>query len=123
MNDIKNMLMSKPALWAVFGLTLLLAVITITVGRYDFTRCEQVLAPLPVNGAAFKVFFLLILAGLQAALTGAFFMGMLKESFMNRLVFLTGVLFMLVFIMLTLSDTLFRGIANPVEAERVQAIK
>ncbi len=82
-------------LTAVFGVLVLLTVVTVVTARLDLGPMNMPLA--------------IAIASAKAALVVAVFMALLYDNRVNTLVFFIGIVFVMVFLALTLSDTALRG--------------
>jgi len=88
--------LSKPQFyWGVFGLLVVLTIITVKVSYYDFGSLNIVVA--------------LLIATMKASLVAAFFMHLRHDSLFNTLAFLSAFLFLSLFILLTYDDLGRRG--------------
>jgi len=123
MSEEKNFLENRAVMWGAFGVVLIIACVSICIGGFDFSLYDQKFLPLPVDLGAFKIVVIFFFAIIQAVLIAALFLGLGKSKVLPRAIFLSGVMVMVVFTLLTLSDTLFRGTANPIESERMHSLK
>lgn len=62
----------------------------------------------------------LIIATVKASLVAAFFMHLLHDHKLHLLSFVTGIVFLILFIGFTMMDTEARGQADPVESDRTE---
>ncbi len=86
------------------GALFVLTAITVAASYVDF-------------GSA-NLWIALLIASIKATIVAAIFMHLLYDQKFNAVVFVIGLLFMGVFIALTMFDTETRGIAEGIEAER-----
>ncbi|MGA3121496.1 MAG: cytochrome C oxidase subunit IV family protein [Polyangiaceae bacterium] len=81
--------------WAIFGLLVVLTIITVKVSYYDFGSLNIVVA--------------LLIATIKASLVAAFFMHLRHDNLFNTIAFLSAFLFLSLFILLTYDDLGRRG--------------
>ncbi len=86
----------------IFGALVVLTILTVLTAQVDL--------------GAFNVPLALAIATLKATLVVLFFMALKYDSKVNALILSIGVLFVTVFIVFTLFDTIFRGDTSNVEA-------
>lgn len=79
----------------VWGALLILTVITVTVSYFNF--------------GDFNIFVAMLVATIKAALVTLFFMHLKYDNRLNQVVFVSAFFFLAVFILLTVSDELFRN--------------
>jgi cytochrome c oxidase subunit 4 len=90
---------------AVWAALMMLTAITVTASR--------------LNLGPFNTPLALGIATLKAALVALFFMHLLYDEKFNLVVLGTGLLFVLIFLALTLSDPLTRGRLNPIQGREI----
>jgi cytochrome c oxidase subunit IV len=78
-----------------------LTIITVWIAQYDF--------------GALNILIAMLIAALKASLVIGFFMGLHWEKGFNRIMFLSSLIFLAIFIVFTLSDPATRGDIDPVE--------
>jgi len=86
-----------------FGGLLTLTFLTVFVTRFDF--------------GSLNIIFAMLIAFAKASLVIFIFMGLKWDKGFNRLMFLGSLLFFLIFIGLTLSDTQTRSDIDPIEGQ------
>jgi len=90
---------------AVWAALMALTAITVTASRLDLGHFNTPLA--------------LAIATLKAALVALFFMHLLYDEKFNLVVLGAGLLFVLIFLVLTLGDPLTRGRLNPIQGHEI----
>lgn len=95
MSHAEHHITPKKTLIQVFAALIALTVITVVTAQVDL--------------GAFNVPVALLIAGTKATLVVLIFMALKYDNRVNLLVFLVGVLFVVVFLVFTLFDTLYRG--------------
>jgi len=78
-----------------FGALIVATVLTVWISRFDFGQFNMVVA--------------MAIACTKASLVILFFMGLRWDSGFNRLFIIGSILFIIIFFVLVLSDTVFRG--------------
>lgn len=91
----------------VLGVLIALTVVTVLAAGIDFGAGNVVIA--------------LAIATLKASLVALFFMHLLQEKAMNSIIFVSGLIFLGVFLVLTMIDTGTRDAIRPSNSPRVTA--
>ena len=100
---VKTLLMTLSAL-------LLLTVLTVWASRVDFSHYNRYLSWLQVDLHFLNIVIAMGIACLKTALVISFFMGLKYDKPFSIIVFLSGFIFLGVFFVYTLTDTLTRGL-------------
>lgn len=99
----------KKTLFTVFGSLVVLTIVTALTAQLDFGALNVPLA--------------LAIAGSKATLVALFFMALKYDNPVNGLVFTLGIVFVSVFLIFTLFDTVFRGDLGNVGTETISDIE
>lgn len=100
----------KKTLYKVFGALVALTILTGITAEY-------------VDLGALNVPLALAIAGSKAVLVATFFMALKYDNKVNTLVFMLGIVFVGVFLIFTLFDTVFRGDLGNVGSETISEIE
>lgn len=100
----------KKTLYKVFGALVLLTILTALTAEF-------------VDIGALNVPLAIAIAGSKAALVATFFMALKYDNKVNTLVFMLGLIFVGVFLIFTLFDTVFRGDLGNVGSETISQIE
>ena len=92
------------------GALLLLTLLTVWASRIDFSHYNRYLSWLQVDLHFLNVVIAMGIACLKTALVISFFMGLKYDKPFSKIVFLSGFIFLGVFFVYTLTDTLTRGL-------------
>ena len=98
MDKHKHHILSTTMCAVIFGILLIFTVLTIGAAQIDIGILNFPLA--------------MLIATVKACLVVFFFMGLKYDSNENRIIFFSSLIFVAIFIVLTLSDKLFRGDVN-----------
>lgn len=102
-------------------LTLLfLTVITVAAAMINFSSFEKYLQPLEVHFAPLNIIIAMIIAFIKASLVATFFMGLKFDKKLNISILVGNVVFVFIFFIITLSDTKFRDIADPMDGHKLE---
>ncbi len=99
-------IIQKATLYKVFGSLVALTILTGLTAEF-------------VDIGAFNIPLALAIAASKATLVATFFMALKYDNKVNTLVFLLGIIFVGIFLIFTLFDTVFRGDLGNVGSERI----
>jgi cytochrome c oxidase subunit 4 len=91
----------------VLGVLIALTVVTVLAAGFDFGSGNVVIA--------------LVIATVKASLVALFFMHLLHEKAMNSIIFVSGLVFLTIFLMFTILDTDTRDVIRPSKPPRTTA--
>ena len=98
------------------GILILLTIITVTTSRYDFARLNGTFSLLKVDLHFINILLAMGIACVKMSLVIALFMGLKYDKPFLTIVFLSSFIFLGIFMVYTLTDTLFRGLVNRKDA-------
>ncbi len=110
---------SARSLFLTFAALLCLTVITVVTARFDFAQLNPYFLPLQVDLQPMNIILAMFIATIKTVLVGAFFMGLRYEKAFTVLTFVFSFVFLGIFIMYTLADTLYRGRLDEREGVRL----
>jgi cytochrome c oxidase subunit 4 len=88
-----------------FGVLIVLTAITVGVSRIDL-------------GTSTNLLIALVIATIKASTVSAFFMHLAHDHKFHTIIFVTSVVFLLIFVIFTMADTEWRGRADATEKQR-----
>ncbi len=112
--------LSSQSLIFTFGALLLLTAFTVWTARIDFAEFNHYFLPLQVDLGPINIILAMAIASVKTVLVGAFFMGLRHEKPFFVLTFISSFVFLGIFMLYTLSDTLYRGSLDAREGERLE---
>jgi hypothetical protein len=89
------------------------------LGRINFEDYNGLFCSL-INLGPLNDILVIMIALLQAAIIAAMYLGLAFEKPFYSAACLTGLFFLFIIFAFTLSDTVFRGTADEIEAQRIQ---
>lgn len=87
--------------WKIWSILIVLTIVTVVTSYFDFGTMNIVVA--------------MLIASVKASLVALFFMHLRYDSKVDSVVFVSSILFLLIFVGLTASDMLDRGVVTPMK--------
>ena len=107
---------STKTLLRTLGILVFLTILTVTASRVDFARFNGTFSLLKIDLHFLNILIAMGIACLKMALVIALFMGLKYDKPFLTIVFLSGFIFLGIFMVYTMTDTLFRGLVNRQDA-------
>ncbi|MBF0431075.1 MAG: hypothetical protein HQK83_07345 [Fibrobacteria bacterium] len=123
MNSSSQKTLSRTSILGGMFVLIVLALLQILIGRVDFETYNHLPGPFIWNLGPLNDVIVACIGLVQVFIVAFCFMGLKLQKPLHILSFLLGGFFVLAFLIVTLTDTQFRDIVDPVEGEKVQTVK
>lgn len=116
MSSQHHHIISFKTLALTFGGLLALTTLTVLAALVDFSH-YTIWFPWQINLGGLNIIIAMLIACCKASLVVLFFMGLRWDKPLNIIIFLSNLLILFIFFVLTLSDVWYRDWADPIDAQ------